>query len=238
MTRREYGQSCSLACALDRVGERWSLLIVRELSLGPMRFAELARAVGGAPTDVLTKRLRDMEREGVVRRCDLEWPASAVGYELTELGRALEHPMLELSRWGLNFETVASAAALTPGCLPSALRTMLVPPPDAACTVGLRIDERSFGLRIEDGWIEARRGDPGTTDLTLTGSPVGVMAAVVIGSTAEAGVEIDGDRRVLDDLRAMVVLPEKLRAEARAAARAATACPPDLAQASEKPSRM
>ena len=61
MSRREYGQACSLACALDRVGERWSLLIVRELSLGPLRFSDLARAVGGAPTDVLTKRLRDLE---------------------------------------------------------------------------------------------------------------------------------------------------------------------------------
>ena len=237
MTRREYGQSCSLACALDRVGERWSLLIVRELSLGPMRFAELSREVGGAPTDVLTKRLRDMEREGVVRRRDLKSSSSAVAYELTELGRELERPMLELSRWGLNFETVASAAGLTPGCLPSALRTMLVPPPDAACTVALCIDERSFGLRIVDGWIEAWRGDPGEADLTLTGSPVGVMAAVVIGEAAEGGAEIEGDRRVLDDLRAMVVLPEKLRAEALAAARAATACPPELAQASEKPSR-
>ena len=59
MSRREYGQECSLACALDSVGERWSLLIVRELSLGPLRFSDLARDVGGAPTDVLTKRLRD-----------------------------------------------------------------------------------------------------------------------------------------------------------------------------------
>ena len=61
MGRREYGQPCSLACALDQIGERWSLLIVRELMLGPLRFSELARAVGGAPTDVLTKRLRDLE---------------------------------------------------------------------------------------------------------------------------------------------------------------------------------
>ena len=68
MGRREYGQPCSLACALDQIGERWSLLIVRELVLGPLRFSELARAVGGAPTDVLTKRLRDLEEAGVVRR--------------------------------------------------------------------------------------------------------------------------------------------------------------------------
>jgi DNA-binding HxlR family transcriptional regulator len=223
MARREYGQSCSLACALDQVGERWSLLIVRELSLGPMRFAELARQVGGAPTDVLTKRLRDMEREGVVRRRDLESSVSAVGYELTELGRGLERPMLELSRWGLNFESVEDVAGLTSGCLPNAVRTMLVPGPDASYTVGLASEGRSFGLRIEGGWIEAWRGDPGVTDLTLSGPPVSVMASIAIGEGWEAGVEIDGDREVLEALRAMVALPARLRAEALAAAEAANA---------------
>ena len=74
MTRREYSQPCSLACALDSIGERWALLIVRELLLGPLRFSELARAVGGAPTDVLTKRLRDLERDGIVQRRELPLP--------------------------------------------------------------------------------------------------------------------------------------------------------------------
>ena len=87
MTPREYGQACSLACALDRIGERWTLLIVRELSLGPLRFSALARSVGGAPTDVLTKRLRDLEQHGIVERRELDPPGSATVYELTELGR-------------------------------------------------------------------------------------------------------------------------------------------------------
>ena len=75
MSRREYGQECSLACALDAIGERWSLLIVRELSLGPLRFSELARSVGGAPTDVLTKRLKDLERDAIVSRRELGHPS-------------------------------------------------------------------------------------------------------------------------------------------------------------------
>src|SRR5215510_4204916 len=103
MTRRHYGQACSVANALDRIGERWTLLIVRELLLGPLRFSALARSVGGAPTDVLTKRLRDLERHGIVRRHELEPPVGGVAYELTELGRELERPILELARWGLNF---------------------------------------------------------------------------------------------------------------------------------------
>src|SRR3954449_7250390 len=74
MARRHYGQACSVAGALDRIGERWSLLIVRELLLGPLRFRDLTRAVGGAPTDVLTKRLRDLEADGVVARRELQGP--------------------------------------------------------------------------------------------------------------------------------------------------------------------
>ena len=103
MTPREYGQSCSLACALDRIGERWTMLIVRELSLGPLRFSALARSVGGAPTDVLTKRLRDLEQHGMVRSASSIHPSPATVYELTELGHGLEGPMIELSRcakWG------------------------------------------------------------------------------------------------------------------------------------------
>ena len=138
MGRREYDQPCSLACALDQIGERWSLLIVRELMLGPLRFSELARAVGGAPTDVLTKRLRDLEEAGVVRRVELEPPASATAYELTPLGRGLERPLLELGRWGLNFHDPATVAEMPPAMLPNALRVTLRPPAEARMTLGLR----------------------------------------------------------------------------------------------------
>jgi DNA-binding HxlR family transcriptional regulator len=218
MARRQYGQPCSLACALDHVGERWSMLIVRELSLGPLRFADLARDVGGAPTDVLTKRLRDLEREGVVGRRELDPPASALAYELTELGRGLERPMLELSRWGLNFQGVADVAGLAPSSLPNGLRTILQPPPDARLTVGLRSEGRSFRLRVEGGWIEASRGEASGADVALSGTSFGVIAAVVAGGDAEAGVEIEGDRDALAELREMIVLPDRLRSEALALA--------------------
>lgn len=223
MTRREYGQSCSLACALDHAGERWSLLIVRELSLGPLRFAELARDVGGPPSDVLTKRLRDMERDGVVRRRDLGSPASAVVYELTELGRMLERPMLELSRWGLNFQSVADIAGLEPSCVPNLMRAILERPADASFTVGLRTGDRSYSLRFEDGWIAASRAQTSGADLVLAGEPVSLIAALVLGGAAEEQIEIEGERRILGELRAMVRLPERLRAEAGPAAETATA---------------
>jgi DNA-binding HxlR family transcriptional regulator len=211
MSRREYDQSCSLACALDRVGERWSLLIVRELSLGPLRFSDLVGNVGGAPTDILTKRLRDLESHGVVRRRELDPPATGVAYELTELGRGLERPMLELGRWGLNFERVDDVVHLAPTSLPNSIRVITQPPPEVRMTIGLRSGGQSYQLRIEDGWIAAARGEAEDPELTMAGEPGDVLAALVAGEPGEEGVEIEGDRGALDELRAMVVLPERLR---------------------------
>jgi DNA-binding HxlR family transcriptional regulator len=218
MSRRNYGQSCSVAGALDRIGERWSLLIVRELLLGPLRFSDLARGVGGAPTDVLTRRLRDLEADGVVRRRELDPPASAVVYELTELGRELDRPLLELGRWGLNFYRQEDVSGIEPSSLPNSLRVILRPPAGISLTVQLRSGGHAFRLRIEDGQIDAERGEAQDPDLTLAGTPKEVIAALVVGEAGEADVEIEGDRDALEALRAMVVLPERLREDALAAA--------------------
>jgi DNA-binding HxlR family transcriptional regulator len=223
MGRREYAQPCSFACALDRIGERWSLLIVRELMLGPLRFSELARSVGGAPTDVLTKRLRELEEAGVVRRVELDPPASASAYELTALGRGLERPLLELGRWGLNFHDPATVAGMPPEMLPNALRVTLRPPQAATMTIGLRSGDRGYCLRVQDGWIEARRGVPEGADLTLSGTPWEVMATL-LGAPEELGAEVDGEPATLDAIRSWVALPEAHRegAEAELSAAAAT----------------
>lgn len=217
MGSRQYGQACSLACALDRIGERWTLLIVRELSLGSLRFSALARSVGGAPTDVLTKRLRDLERHGVVARRELGPPASATVYELTDLGRGLERPMLELSRWGMGLQRLEDVIDLAPSSLPNAIRVILRPPPDLRLTLGLGSGGQSYELRIAEGWIDAARGDAGSADVSLAGEPIAVIAALVAGEEGEVGVEIDGDRELLEQLRSMVEIPEHLREEALAA---------------------
>jgi DNA-binding HxlR family transcriptional regulator len=221
MTRRNYGQACSVAGALDRIGERWSLLIVRELLLGSLRFSDLARAVGGAPTDVLTRRLRDLEADGIVRRRELDPPASATVYELTELGRGLEGPLLELGRWGLNFFRIEDVPGIESSWLPNSLRVILRPPAQAAFTVQLHSDGNSSHLTAREGEIAAERGEAADPDLTLSGAPRDVLAALIVGEAAEDGVEVDGDRRVFAELRAMVVLPKRLRDETLAAAGAA-----------------
>jgi len=224
MGRREYGQACSLARALDAVGERWALLIVRELALGPLRFSDLDRAVGGAPTDVLTKRLRDLEASGIVERREVDRPAPAVLYELTELGRGVERPMLELARWGMGLQTVEDVAGLGSASLAGALRVILQPPPDFDLTLALRSGGEAFELRFSGGWIEVSRGLPVRTDLTIAGEPMQVIGTLVADPELDLGAQVEGDRAALEALRGMVEVPHRLREEAvqtlRAAAKA------------------
>jgi DNA-binding HxlR family transcriptional regulator len=207
-----------VASALDRIGERWSLLIVRELLLGPLRFSELARGVGGAPSDVLTRRLRDLESDGIVRRRDLEPPASGTVYELTDLGQELEGPVMELGRWGLNFYRLGDLPGLVTSSLANALRVILDAPAGGdPVALQLRSEGHSTWLRTASGAIAAGRGEVGDPDLILCGEAPDVIAALVLGGEAEERITIEGDRSALTRLREMVVLPGRLREEALAA---------------------
>ncbi len=101
MSRRSYDQYCAVARALDAVGERWSLLIVRELLGGPRRYTDLHADLPGVSTDILAGRLKQLEADGVILRRKLERPANAVVYELTEQGLALDRAVAALGEWGL-----------------------------------------------------------------------------------------------------------------------------------------
>lgn len=189
------------------------MLIVRELLLGPLRFSELARTVGGAPTDVLTRRLRDLEEDGVVRRRELEPPASGTVYELTEVGLELEGVILDLGRWGLHFYRLDDLPGLVTTSLANPLRVILEPPANSETVVlQLHSEGHSTWLRIGGGESSAGRGEAERPDLTLSGSAPDVIAAIALGADGE-GVEIEGDREILLRLREWVELPERLRAE-------------------------
>lgn len=100
MVQRSYNQYCPIAHALDLVGERWSLLIVRDLLLGPKRFSDLREGLPGIGTNILSDRLRGLEQGGVIARRVLPPPAASAVYELTEYGRALDGPIQTLAAWG------------------------------------------------------------------------------------------------------------------------------------------
>ena len=122
---KTYGQWCSLAKALELVGERWTLLLVRELLEGPRRYSDLLEDVPGISTDVLAARLRDMEEHGLVARRTLPAPASSKVYELTELGEELRVPVHSLSRWGLQLLGPRDTEEFRPHWLATSLRGLV-----------------------------------------------------------------------------------------------------------------
>jgi DNA-binding HxlR family transcriptional regulator len=190
------------------------MLIVRELLLGPLRFSELAKGVGGAPTDVLTRRLRDLEADGIVSRRELERPAAGTVYELTDLGRELEGPVLDLGRWGLNFYRLEDLPGLVTSSLANALRVVLDPPEGSEAIVLQVYNEgHSNWLRIGGGESSAGRGTAERADLTLRGTAPDVISAIGAGGEAEDRIEIEGDREALLRLRGWVKLPARLQAE-------------------------
>ncbi|GIE28615.1 transcriptional regulator [Actinoplanes italicus] len=169
---RSYRDLCGIARALDVVGERWALLVVRELLFGPKRFADLHRGLPGTSQNVLTQRLRELEDAGVLLRRRALPPAAGLIYELTDRGRALEPVLLALGRWGSPMSPRPdSGEELSPDALIVALRTTF----DAAAvgsvrgTVKLRLPGDAFLLTVGQGELEAIRGDaPADAALTAT----------------------------------------------------------------------
>jgi len=179
--KRSYGQYCTVARALDVVGERWTLLLVRELSTGPKRFKDLLGGLPGIGTNLLAGRLKMLEGEGIVRRATLPPPAGSNVYELTDLGRSLEPVIVALSRWGARLldvpgEEDESRAGWAAVALRSALRTG--PADGRPGTYEFRIDDETFYLRVgESGEVELGQGSAPAPDLVVTGD-AGTFLAV------------------------------------------------------------
>ncbi|MDQ6931341.1 MAG: winged helix-turn-helix transcriptional regulator [Candidatus Eremiobacteraeota bacterium] len=177
---RSYGDPCGLARALDIVGERWSLLIVRELLLGPKRFTDLRSGMPSASPNVLAQRLRELEAAEVVAHRKLPPPAGASVYELTPRGRNLEQALLHLSRWGSATPAIRDAG-LSNDALMLALKTMFDPERAAGVriTVGLHLGEDAFRVRVADRRIDVERG-AGSADADIK-TDSGAMRSLVFG---------------------------------------------------------
>jgi DNA-binding HxlR family transcriptional regulator len=157
-----------VARALDLVGERWALLVVRELLFGPKRFGDLVRGLPGLSPNVLSQRLRELERDGLLRHCVTGPPSGVRGYELTERGLELEHVLTALGRWGSGVDPT-SEAELSVDALALALRTTFRP--DAAAGllawIELWVGTDRLALAVIDERLTVRRGGLDDPDAVL-----------------------------------------------------------------------
>jgi DNA-binding HxlR family transcriptional regulator len=197
---KSYGQWCSVAKALDVVGERWSLLLVRELFDGPKRYSDLLEGSPGISTDVLAARLRDLEAAGVVARRILPPPAASKVYELTARGKALGPVVTELARWGMELLGERDEdEAFRPQWLATGLRGMLRP--SRAKDVTLDVDfELGSGepvrIHVEDGRLRAEPDASAPPDVVVRSTLV-TLAALADGSLPVPDALADG-RLVLE----------------------------------------
>ncbi|MGH9037894.1 MAG: winged helix-turn-helix transcriptional regulator [Acidimicrobiia bacterium] len=196
---KTYDQHCSLALALDVVGDRWALLIIRDLLLGPRRFGELLEGQPGIGTDILTARLRDMESAGLVAR---RQEGRASWYQLTDEGRALQPAMRELAIWGVRrFLAPPLAETFSPR---SVLTLLSMGAGDQVDVEGgdasyeIRVGPEVATLDVVDGRVRAAQGPAGDPTATVTFTQAGVLALVMgsplesLVTTGEAKVEGDG----------------------------------------------
>ena len=211
-----YDDACGTAFAMELVGERWSLLIVRELLLGPRRFTDLRGGLPGISAKVLTERLESLEAAGILTRRHLPAPASAQVYELTPWGYLAEEPVKVLGAWAARSPRHDPTLPLSSASLMISFRTMFdaARAGKAAVRIHLRIAGEDFRARIRKGALTAERGVPDKPDAVITAPTAMPIAALVYGKVpaealAEAGLAVEGDGAALARFVDCFHLPDK-----------------------------
>jgi DNA-binding HxlR family transcriptional regulator len=207
-TMRTYGDRCGIARALDVIGERWALLVVRELVLGPKRFSDLRDGLRGVAPDVLSQRLRELEGAGVLRRATLPPPSGARVYELTDWGHELEPLVLGLGRWGSRAPVPAGDAKLGSDAFVIALRTLFDPAAAGGldATFALRLGDDRFRVTVRDRALSAARGEAEDADLTIEGDP-GALAGVLWHDAPADAITVTGNDALFRLFRALFPAP-------------------------------
>jgi DNA-binding HxlR family transcriptional regulator len=203
MAKRTYGQYCALARAFDVLGERWTPLLLRELAIGPRRYADLLEGLPGVSPSLLTQRLRELESDGVVRRSYLPPPAARGVYELTDEGVELATAMIPLARWGARrLRTRREGEAFSLSWMLLFLRATI----DTADAAGVHdlyefhVDDEVFHVMVDDGSVDARAGAPPRQPDLVVRTDLETFAAIGAGSLVVADaadrVQVEGDAEV------------------------------------------
>jgi DNA-binding HxlR family transcriptional regulator len=212
-----YDDACGTAFALELVGERWSLLIVRELMFGGRRFTDLRAGLPGISAKVLTERLDGLEAAGIVQRRQLQPPAATQVYELTRWGYAAEDAIKTLGAWAACSPNHDPTLPLSPASFMLSLRTMV----DLGRTGGLAvtgavvIGQERFFIEVKDCTFRAERGEIEAPDFTFTAPAASPIAAAVYGKlpfeeVAPLGLSVTGDREAAMRFIDLFHLPEKI----------------------------
>lgn len=215
-TKRSYGEACRFAYALDVVGERWALLVVRELLLGPKRFTDLRTGLPHASSNILSERLRDLEHGGVIQRRKLPPPAASVVYELTEWGRELEPVVTKLGAWGARSPIPPDSQEIGPDSIVLALRSLFDAEAagDLSAIYELRIGENRFRVEVAAGEVDLSRAATNDPEVILSFADAPTMAALLAGrldleqALAAGALEIDGGKQAAKRFLRLFPMPD------------------------------
>jgi DNA-binding HxlR family transcriptional regulator len=209
--KRGYDDACGLAHALELIGERWSLLVMRELMFGPRRFSGLRRDLPGISANVLTQRLGELEERGLVRRTKLPPPASVQVYEATEWGLEAAPILGVLGKWAARSPLHDPTLPISHVSVMMSMQTMFDPAlaGDFAAKAGFRFGDVTYTAEIRDGIIDARRGPVDDCDFTVTAAPEEV-AGVLYGGAPIDAINIEGDLALAKRFVALFPLPPKV----------------------------
>lgn len=215
---RSYEDGCAAAHALDLMGERWALLVARELLLGPKRFTDLRAGLAGISPNVLTQRLTELEAAAVVMRRKLAPPAATWVYELTDWGRELEAIILALGRWGARSPQRKAGAPLGVDSLVLSFRTMFDAQSAAGHTAryGLHIEEQVYHAEVVSGKFQIARGSASAPDAVLSADVPTLVELVYEGGKFSAALRsgrlrVSGDKRAAKRFVGLFKLPELAR---------------------------
>jgi DNA-binding HxlR family transcriptional regulator len=222
--KRSYDDGCATAHALDLIGERWALLVVREVTLGPKRFTDLRASLPGISSNVLTQRLEDLEQASVIRRRRLPPPTSAWVYELTEWGQELEPIIKAIGRWAARSPNLPQGAPMSVSSVILSFRTMFNPAAAEGfeASLGLRLGGEPFHAKFVDGDLVLERGEAETPSAVIEADP-NALAALVYGgrdlteAMRSGDVRLEGDETVVRRFLTLFPLPERAPASARPA---------------------
>ncbi|WP_284053837.1 winged helix-turn-helix transcriptional regulator [Stakelama marina] len=215
--KRRYDDACGTALALDLVGERWALLVVRELMFGPRRFGQIREQLTGISANVLTQRLEGMIAAGIVERQVLPPPASVGVYALTEWGYESVPIFDAMVRWALRSRRHDPSLPLSPASLMMSMRALIdrQAARDLAIVAGFRFGDDAFVARISGGAMHVERAPVENTEFVLEGSP-NALIRVIYGKhplaplEAQGAITVSGDREAAERFTALFALPSKV----------------------------